>query len=141
MYSFWQGKENLPIEGSDREAFEQYQAQVRALESELGDDEDVLRTVVVIVAATLVVGPFVDRLIALTGYPKDFVASVCGHMEFCGLWTADGAISADWLNEDGTWDFIRLCCDMGIAQGWVTTWFDKNRGEWICASVRDDLKN
>ena len=139
MYMLWdRNKIYEPIGDFERETLEGYKKEMLELIPDLDGDDD-FRVAVVIVSAGIVAGPFIDRLVALTGYPEDFVAPICRRMEKCGLWAADGVISTEWLNlEDCTWNGLALIGHSLVARGILTARFIEDRGWVFCPLPTED---
>jgi len=95
----------------------------------LGEGGD-FHTAVVLACIALVVGPFVNKLVMLTGYPEEFVGPICARLEKCGLWAEDGVFSAPWFDDEGRWNFTNLRAFTLVAQGLAHASLDEKRG-WV----------
>lgn len=93
--------------------------EIKSIVSELDPDLDPggpeFRTAVIVMAAAVVVGPQVDRLVQFTGYSVMFVADIAQRMRAHGLWS-DHEVCADYRLDDdrGKGEFFLHCL---VAEG------------------------
>ncbi len=83
---------------------------------------------VLMVAGALIVGPFVRRLVKLTGYSNALVRQVCRNMRKSRLWT-DNVLTLEWFNEDHCYVECMLWVYTLVAEGKLLA--ARNRtGDW-----------
>ena len=81
----------------------------------------------------MLVGPFVDRLIELTGYPREMVSSVCDNMRSVGLWK-EFATDAEWIDENG-YKPTALSCHVLVASGLLAAEWNSEKNAWAYRPV------
>jgi hypothetical protein len=123
-------KENAgKITEDHRKRLKAIKRDILALDPTLERYHNEFRRAVLILAAGLIAGPSVERLVELTSYSPLFVQQVHNNMRAVGLWT-DEKIVAPWLNEDDTYNATGLWIHALVAQGKLTAREHKKRG-WI----------
>ena len=128
IYAKWpEGTCNEPITPDHRGALDEIVAEVLGIHPNEDSVGDEFRAAVVIVAGGFLVGPFVDRIVAVTGYPCEEVTALCDRMRAAGLWQDDMTI-VEWIEDDGSYSSTSLCCQVLVAQGLMTAREDENHG-------------
>lgn len=113
-------KENVcEITKNHRKTLKAIERDILALDPVIERHHNEFRRAVLIIAAGLITGPSVERLVELTSYSPLFVQQVHNNMRAVGLWT-DEQIVAPWLNEDDTYNATSLWIHASVAQGKVT---------------------
>jgi hypothetical protein len=99
-----------------------------------GDEDDsVYRTAIVLFAA-MAYGTGVTRLSEVTGYPKEFIATISLNMREAGIWAEDEVCYEHWFDGDS----IRrapIWCDVMVAQGQLITQ-RRDDGKFLYSRVR-----
>lgn len=119
---------NEPVTAVHREFLKKIEGDVVAIDPTVKPDGDVFRTALLVVAGGMVVGPFPNRLIQLTGFPPAMVNDVCLNMRSSGIWK-EFAIDAEWIDEEG-YRNTALWCHVLVASGLCTAIWDSEQGAW-----------
>jgi hypothetical protein len=93
---------------------------------------------IVLIAAGLLVGPDVERLITLTGFPREFVERIAQNMFACGLWE-QGHVHCEFLVDDLTWNSVGLMLNVFVAQGFISARQDAGRWRYVATEVTEAL--
>jgi hypothetical protein len=120
-----------PIIDGHRKSLKEEKA--RILQIDRDTDSDFSRTALLVLAGAILVGPFVDRLIALTGLPHATVALVAKNMHRAQLWT-NFSVEAEWFDGEDI-QGTALFYHVAIAQGLVPAKWDHKRGCWTFSVV------
>lgn len=85
---------------------------------DIGEDELSFQTAVVLFAA-MVVGPDMDNLTAMTGYPREFVGDIAFRARDTGLWIDGRVCYVHWFKGDSV-RFVPILCDILVIEGKLT---------------------
>src|SRR5580700_3095150 len=69
-----------PITAFHRDFLKKIEADVLTIDPVVDRDSDDFRIAVLVIAGGMLVGPFLDRLVELTGFPRAMVSEVCHNM-------------------------------------------------------------
>ena len=106
----------------DKEYLARIKAGILQLDPDLNEACDLFCVAVLLIAAALISGPWVDRIVDLTGYSRTFVSAVARRMRGSNLWADDDSVSIDWLNADGSPDWAALWPQILVGQGRAIAW-------------------
>jgi hypothetical protein len=123
---------NEPIPPDFRDRFTEIEDEVLSIDPSLDRNDEEFRRAVVVIAGGILVGPFVDRLVSLTDYPRSLVADVCSNMRASGLWRPF-ATDAEWMDDEGYYPFV-LWTHVLVSMGLVSTMWDKDLECWLYRS-------
>ena len=118
---------NEPIAPFHRKFLEKIEADILAVDPSLYRDEGDFQTAVVVIVGGTIVGPFADRIVALTGFPRAMVDEICKNMCASGLWK-DLTTSSERIED--AFSASALWCHVLVAQGLVIALWDDEKGTW-----------
>jgi hypothetical protein len=117
-----------PIAEFHRDFLKKIEGDVVTIDPTVGRDSDIFRIAVLVIAGGMLVGPFLDRLLELTGFPRAMVSDVCHNMRSVGLWK-EFATDAEWIDEEG-YKPVALWGHVLVAEGLVTAEWNKEKNAW-----------
>lgn len=94
---------------------EDLKEEIRRIDPDLAEDDDGYNAVLVLLAS-LAVGPEIKRIAKFTGLRRDLVAWYSRNLRASGVWKR-GKIYADWFDEEN--GGVALLLDASVAQGYV----------------------
>jgi hypothetical protein len=98
---------------------------------------DDYRAGVVLLAAVWVTGTDINRLIAFTGYDRDFVGAISLRMHKAGLWEEGEFVHSDhWFDENGDYS-VGYWVDVLVGLGLLFAKPDGNGSFWYQAVCHD----
>jgi hypothetical protein len=127
-FSWPEACKNEPITAFHRDFLQKIEADIFTLDPSVEPDGDVFRIAVLVITGGTLVGPFVDRLIALTGFPRTLVRHVCHNMFSAGIWE-EFSTDAEWIDEAG-YRPTAFWCHTLVASGMVTAKWDSEKSAW-----------
>jgi hypothetical protein len=101
------------------------------------ETEDGYQAGVVLLAAVWVTGTDINKLIAFTGYDRDFVGAISLRMHKAGLWEEGDFVHSDhWFNENGDY-CVDFWIDVLVGLGLLFAKRDGNGSFWYQAVDHD----
>jgi hypothetical protein len=101
------------------------------------ETEDDYRAGVVLLAAVWVTGTDINKLIAFTGYDRDFVGAISLRMHKAGLWEEGDFVHSDhWFDENGDYS-VDFWVDVLVGLGLLFAKPDGNGSFWYQAVDHD----
>jgi hypothetical protein len=126
------GCEDEPIIAVQRDFFKEFVPYLSESDPAQEADETLqlaFQVKVLVVAGGIIVGPFPDRLVGLTGYPRPLVEVVCERMLGVGIWQ-ERSTHAEWIDGD-YYDHSTLWCHSLVAGGLLTAKWEPTDHKWV----------
>jgi hypothetical protein len=97
------------------------------LDETLAEDSYIFQAAMVLLASELV-GPYVDRIAKFVGYPCGLVQVIGARLQEAKIWERDEVRCEEWFDpKKGT---IAFMLDLGVAEGTLTRSWSEERNQY-----------